>query len=143
MRKAHLLLALAAGLLAAAGLSRAADAKDDKAKIAGTWSVVKAEFDGKEDPEGKDAKLVFEGDKISVKMKDRTEDATFKLDPSQKPRHIDIKEKGDRTIPGIYELDGDSLKICFPRGNDKERPKEFTGKAGSGTMLVTLKRDKP
>ena len=38
-----------------------------------------------------------------------------KLDPSKKPKAIDITQlsgKGE-TIPGIYSIDGDTLKICM------------------------------
>jgi hypothetical protein len=36
---------------------------------------------------------------------------------------------------GIYELKGDTFKVCFdPKG--KERPSDFTGKAGRMTAVV-------
>ena len=36
---------------------------------------------------------------------------------------------------GIYELKGDTLKVCFdPKG--KERPTDFTSKAGRMTAVV-------
>ena len=47
-----------------------------------------------------------------------------------------------KTMLGIYELTGDTYKVCFalPGG---ERPKEFASKPGSKTMLIVMKREKP
>jgi uncharacterized protein (TIGR03067 family) len=42
---------------------------------------------------------------------------------------------------GIYEIDGDTFKECLTEGS-KERPKEFTAKAGSGNQLLIYKRVK-
>ena len=46
----------------------------------------------------------------------------------------------DEPIKGIYEIDGDSLKICF--AIEGERPKKFESAEGSTTMLIVLKRIK-
>ena len=43
---------------------------------------------------------------------------------------------------GIYQLDGDNLKICICRNPDKPRPTEFTLKAGSENLVVSMKRAK-
>jgi uncharacterized protein (TIGR03067 family) len=68
------------------------------------------------------------------------------VDVAKKPKTIDITftegpEKG-KTIVGIYELEGDTYKVCI-NVNGKERPKEFAAKAGSGHGLEVLKREKP
>ena len=44
-------------------------------------------------------------------------------------------------VAGIYELDGDTLKVCYAHGK-KERPKEFKTAPGSGLALVIYKRIK-
>jgi uncharacterized protein (TIGR03067 family) len=37
-------------------------------------------------------------------------------------------------VLGVYELDGDEFRICYaPPG--KERPKDFSAKAGTGHRL--------
>jgi uncharacterized protein (TIGR03067 family) len=61
------------------------------------------------------------------------------------PRSIDLlKTDGWETgvtISAIYELRGDSLRICFPDGNDQWlRPTSFAAEEGSCETLVTLKR---
>ncbi len=52
---------------------------------------------------------------------------TFKIDPTAKPKTMDsTATNGDnagKTMLGIYELDGDTLKICWaPPGKDRGRP---------------------
>jgi uncharacterized protein (TIGR03067 family) len=58
---------------------------------------------------------------------------------------VDLTEtEGDakgKTFRGIYEFGGDTRKVCLaPEG--KDRPKEFSSKAGSGHILAVLKRVK-
>jgi uncharacterized protein (TIGR03067 family) len=71
---------------------------------------------------------------------------TYTLDPSQKPKAIDVTHKSSRqkgevvTNQGIYELKGDELKIVL-RAKGGERPKEFEAK-DANTTLTVLKRIK-
>jgi uncharacterized protein (TIGR03067 family) len=48
--------------------------------------------------------------------------------------------KGKKHL-GIYELDGDAFKSCFG-APDKERPNDFTSKAGDNRTLSVWKREK-
>jgi len=72
--------------------------------------------------------------------------STHKLDPTKKPKQIDavrreVPQAGE-TLKGIYTLDSDTFKVCFaPPG--KDRPTEFSTKAGTGFRLLELKRVKP
>ena len=119
---------------------RADDAKKDQEKLQGTWSVVSAEADGTATDEIKNDKLVFAGDKITIKKAGGDEEhVTFTLDTSKKPKQIDINADG-KMIQAIYELDGDKLKVCAAMPG-ADRPTDFTTKAGSNRMLVTLKRE--
>ena len=89
-------------------------------------------------------RLEFKGNKvIPSRGEGKTEDpAEFTLDSKAKPKAIDIKPpKGsEKLVLGIYELDGDTLKICF--NEDAKRPKEFASAEGSRTVLLILKREK-
>ena len=133
----------------AAGLLVAADAKDDAAKkdmdaLQGKWTVVSMESDGGTLTLAKDAVRVIKGDKYTVTLTpDLTIEGTFKIDPTAKPRRIDTKATSgpykDQELQGIYEIDGDTLKICYGLPG-KDRPTEFKGK--DGCMLMVHKKAK-
>jgi uncharacterized protein (TIGR03067 family) len=81
-----------------------------------------------------------------LKVGDETVQGTIEINPTKKPKTIDVKpeigtNKG-KTLLGIYELDGDSLKICLALP-DKDRPTAFATAAENGQQLVVYKREKP
>ncbi len=121
------------------------DAKGDAEKVQGTWKVVSAEDSGRKAPDEvtKNLKLVVTKDKITYTFGDKTTNWSYKLDATKKLKWIDLTE-GDRTTLGIYELDGDNLKICFPEGRKGERSTAFESKPDSvNDVLINLKREKP
>ena len=108
----------------------------------GTWKWVTQE--GAQHPASAEdlekTTIMFSGDKWIIRDGDKVIQAgTQKLNATKKPSQIDTvategPDKGDIML-GIYELKGDTLKVCFdPKG--KERPSSFTAKAGqlSGTL---------
>jgi uncharacterized protein (TIGR03067 family) len=145
--KLRWLCIVAAGLLVAAE-DQKDDAKKDLDKLQGTWKAESAEADGNALPDEvvKQMKLVVKGDKYTFTAGPMEEKGTLKLDPSKKPAEVDIMiEEGEdkgKTQLGLYQLDGDTFKICFGRAGEKERPKELAAKAGSGTGMFVLKREK-
>jgi uncharacterized protein (TIGR03067 family) len=123
------------------------DAKDGDA-LEGAWLPATAEFAGNTFPDEvrKTMKLVIKGDKFSVSVGKVVDQGTIKLDASAKPKKMetvctDGPNKG-RTFPAIYELDRDTLKICYNLSG-KSHPTEFKTKEGSQLFLVTYKREKP
>ena len=143
MRSCLFTLLTAGFLLGAAGAQD--DAKGDHEKIQGTWKVVSAEDSGRKAPDEavKNMKWVITKDTITYKFGDKTTKWSYKLDATKKPKWIDLTE-GDRTMLGIYELDGDNLKICFPEGRKGERSTAFESKPDSvNDILIILKREKP
>ncbi len=60
---------------------------------------------------------------------------TFKL-------HFTTGPEAGNTSAGIYELDGDTWKICLALRGDN-RPESFATAPGSGHACETLKRQPP
>jgi uncharacterized protein (TIGR03067 family) len=124
-------------------------AKKDLQALQGTWTAVIVERNGQKAPEDvlKNFKVVIKGDKMIINVDGDNRTSTFKLDPSKKPRALDnTPEEGPKkgvSLPAIYELDGDALKICFDNeGVSDKRPSEFKTTLGSGLSLFVLKREK-
>jgi uncharacterized protein (TIGR03067 family) len=120
---------------------------NDKDKIQGIWKAEKSVRGGKDAPAeelGK-MKVKFDGDKVFPHEGEREEKAgTFTLDATKSPKTIDLvppagNEK-DRKILGIYEIDGDTLKLCLAM--EGERPTKFESTEGSKTMFLILKKQK-
>ena len=146
--KRHTLLAVAVGLLVAADAPKD-DAKNDLKKFQGTWQVTTMEVDGQKMPaeEAKNFQVIIKGDKYTLKNMDNiVSEGTVKLDPSKKPRAIDITPmEGDgkgQSMLGIYEIDSETQKVCYAQP-DQKRPAKFVSEAGSGNTLIVLKKAKP
>ena len=78
--------------------------------------------------------------------KDLVFDYRFKLDPSKKPKAVDLIHDDDRagrekgsTVACLYELDGKLLRLCFP-GDPKERPKALESPVRSSNLILTFKK---
>ena len=68
--------------------------------------------------------------------------ALLHLHPSGPEEHHGKNEAGrDKPLLGIYEFDGEKMKLCFA-GPGKERPTAFTSEAGSGQTLTVWVREK-
>jgi uncharacterized protein (TIGR03067 family) len=151
-----------AGRAAAAARDKPADrAKEEKAKpdkdlIQGDWTVERLESEGKdvsdeagEPKELKGSTWAFADGKGTAKAGDHSLTFTFTLEPTAKPKQIDLViedsssegAKG-KTIRALYALDGDTLKICAPIKIDGDRPTELETKEGGQTFLMVLKRGK-
>lgn len=121
---------------------------EDIKAIQGKWKIERGWRKGRAiTPESSVGRTEWhiKGNEIILKdpMRERTEDALFKLDPSTKPPSIDVTPKKDRDEKalGIYEIKGDTLRICFSMDN-KARPTEFAAPEGSRLTYVILKRVK-
>jgi uncharacterized protein (TIGR03067 family) len=143
--------ALGIGLVASACLAaKAADdpkaeaVKAELKRFEGTWKFVSMEINGKPVPAAnlQDSRLTFVGDRFSSGT-DEQNKGTFAVDPTVMPKTIDIAvgEGGKFKILGIYELEGDTYKICSANPG-KPRPTEFSAKAGTGRGLTVMSREK-
>src|SRR5262249_44389337 len=144
MRSVLMTLFCVLGLAVSGGSGTLADDKADLEKevkkFQGAWTFESSEAGGKELPasELKGFILIFEGDKHTVKKGDEViQVGTQKLDPSKLPKAIDVTltegpMKG-AVMLGIYEINGDTLKVCFD-AQGKKRPTEFKSAPGSDTF---------
>jgi uncharacterized protein (TIGR03067 family) len=134
-------------VLAVASFARGSEDKDGKA-IQGTWLPMAAELAGQEFPAEvrKTIKLVIDGEKYTVTVGAAVDEGTIKLDSSKTPKTMTVTgTKGPnqgKTFPAIYELTGDSLKICYDLSG-QAHPAEFKTKPGTQLYLVTYQRAKP
>jgi uncharacterized protein (TIGR03067 family) len=118
-------------------------AKEELKRLAGAWDLVSFEIDGGKETV-KDGRLVIQGQKMTNYIGDKLlAESTFSIDLTKKPKAIDwvsIKPNEGMKSIGIYELDGDTLKICGTDG--KERPTGFTPTKKNGWGLSVYKRAK-
>ena len=149
----HVVVVLGLGCLVAALTIGRAGAQDDAAKkemkkLEGTWATVSIEAAGQkvtDEDKIKTRKLTMKGEKYTLKVGDETVQGTIDINPTKKPKTIDVKpdsgsNKG-KTLLGIYELDGDSLKICLALPG-RDRPTAFATAAENGQQVVVYKREK-
>ena len=89
--------------------------------IEGTW------HDG---TEGESGYWHFGKDGVAgVGEKKNPQDCKYRIGPSKDPKQIEWSHNGGKTwFLGIYEVDGDSLKLAFGRGGVNERPESMDGK---------------
>jgi uncharacterized protein (TIGR03067 family) len=126
--------------------------RTDWEKLQGTWQVVSGEQNGVKLPES-DLKAVvsqlvfthrpaYPGDTVTWRRNSGTwPDMELRINPSKTPKEINF----ERTRKGIYEIDGDTLRLCINwpwRGaGDGSRPVRMEGK-GRTHLLITFRRDK-
>lgn len=128
------------------GTAAFADEKADAWKaLKGTYTVEKAVLFGEENEDLKAAVLTLTDGKYEVDFGGQVSKGTIALGLDKKPKTMDIEEleganKG-KMIVAIYELDGDTLKVCYSL-EGKDRPKAFESKKDTQTLYVVYKRKK-
>lgn len=113
--------------------------------IEGTWQPFKAELAGEHAPEMAlySMQLVIGAGTYAVHFgKEITDTGTYTLHAAAEVHTITLQSKQGanqgRTIPSIYQLVGDRLRICF--GLDGIAPTAFAAPAGSRCYLVAYRR---
>ena len=123
------------------------EAKKDLEKFQGNWVIESVIVDGEPLPAEvvKVFKMTFKDDNYTVLIGEEKTEGAFHLDPSKNPKTIDIvPENGPdrgRKQSGIYEFDGDKIKICAAQPG-KDRPTNFETKGKIGSTLMILRREK-
>ncbi|HEX3599169.1 MAG TPA: TIGR03067 domain-containing protein [Lacipirellulaceae bacterium] len=140
-------LVLAASLAARADESSDHKPQDDQKALQGDWVPAKAELGGKpmSDDVLKTISLKLIKNDYEVLVAGKPDKGTWSIDPDAKPKAMTVKgvkgPNAGKTFPAIYELDGDTLRICYDLSG-KARPKEFKTTEGTKLYLVTYKRKK-
>ena len=117
-------------------------------RFEGTWSYASVIADGKPAPKESvnASRLVLKGDRFTMTTPESTHKGTYLVDPKVTPRTIDVTfnegPRAGKTIRGIYDLTGDTCKVCIAI-DDQPRPTKFASKPGSGYALEVLKREVP
>ena len=135
-------------LTVAASLSAfAAGAADDAKAVQGNWKPVKAELAGQPmaDAVLKSISLKLDHGNYEVFVGEEPDRGTYTIDSTTRPRSMTITggegPNHGKTFPAIYELRGDTLRICYDLSGAK-RPTEFKTVAGTKLYLVTYQRKK-
>ena len=114
----------------------------DLDRLQGTWTIVSLEMDGQTMPGG-GARIVVRGNRFTTIAMGATYEGSVVVHQATAPKSFELHfdegpEKGNTSF-GIYELDGDTWKICLTtRGT--ERPREFAAPPGTGIALETFQR---
>jgi uncharacterized protein (TIGR03067 family) len=139
-------LACALAILTATDSLLAADSPDSKA-LRGDWSPVKAELSGRPLPDAalKSIHLKLGDGTYDVTADGHPDKGTYQVDSTAKPKTMVIRgtegPNQGKTIPAIYDLQGDSLRICYDLSGAKT-PSEFKSQPGTRLYLVTYERKK-
>jgi uncharacterized protein (TIGR03067 family) len=119
--------------------------RDDLDLIQGTWAVAELQMEGQTISGGMlaNARVEITGNRFSSLGMGTVYEGTVTLDSSTTPSQLNMKfdagpEKGNTNL-GIYDLNGDTWKICLSTRGEV-RPTELSAPAGSGFVFETLTR---
>lgn len=124
-----------------AGLAEQTDAQE----IQGVWQLTSITIVGEVRTDVRDRAIEIEGKSLMMLQKGRQIRAkTIRLDWSKHPKHIDLTSETTQPMYGLYELEGDTLRICFYRNlkYQRNRPDSFVSDANRRTTIYTYVRRK-
>lgn len=134
------------GLVTLASVTIASEA--ELKRLQGHWQVIELVEDGKVIPPSAIEDWLPSGGKIEIAdnaiVTTSTQDGKkqvriLSVDATQYPKGIEIKSRDQREVWGIYRFDNDRLLVCVADTDDAARPHDFSARAGSKRMLLTLK----
>jgi steroid delta-isomerase-like uncharacterized protein len=120
--------------------------QDDLAKFQGTWVAVAFEKEGAKTPEEHlgAVRLVIEGDRYRYVEPGGGFEGRYRLDPTKRPKEIDsIPTSGEhrgKVAPGIYEIEGDTHRVCFAMPGSEARPTALVESPGEGCRLYVMRK---
>lgn len=117
--------------------------------LRGPWQALYSEVDGQVTPSAEFATTTMrhEGDKFIVEKKGAIAyEGNFSIDPTVTPHEIVyIYKKSEKDVfvggprPGIFQLEGDTLKLCFALIGHRT-PRDFNTFPGSDLVLTVFER---
>jgi len=113
--------------------------------LEGDWRFESLEIDGMTVPAVAlgSSRILMDGDRFRTESPEATYEGTFSIDADESPAQITIEfisgPEAGNTCKGIYELAGDSLRLCLCVQGDT-RPTAFATKPGSGHAYERLRR---
>lgn len=115
-------------------------------KLHGTWQIVRAELGGQPMPAdaAEHVELEFSATGYAVRFgQEVTDEGHWQLAHAEPHHRITMIGRAGvnagRTIPGILQLQGDRLRLCFALEGEST-PTEFTAPAGTLRYLATYRR---
>lgn len=142
------LAAAASALMFVAAGDRDEALRKDLAALQGTWQPVSVTVNGEAlDKERlKDDSMVIRKNTFVLRSGAGSTGGTFLIDPTKNPKTIDTETligeaKGAKSV-GIYQLEGDTLRVCYTTAPNP-RPTDFSAGKDSKRALVVYKRGKP
>jgi len=135
------------GLASVGFFGCSAYSKPDFERIQGMWIAVTIQNDGRDVPTDGQAIDFAAGRLTNFKNGAALGPfGSYRIDDNKQPKWLDIHDdKRNLDIVGIYELDGDTLKICLNERakSPTERPTEFKSAAsGASQVLMVFTRQK-
>lgn len=142
-----------AALLPLSSVAAPAPASTEAEGLDGEWAATSVFYEARPElgktitgDHPKECRLSISKDVLTMTYRN-TDKYKVVLSPDKKPRQIDLivlegRNKGGDCL-GIYERNGDELKVCmdFHPGRNK-RPEKFEAPGGSGWHLMVFKRVK-
>ncbi len=123
------------------------DVNSEIKAINGNWRPISAELAGMKlsEVQFSTITLVIKDGNYTVQAGKTEDKGALKIDPAKKPKAMDIvgtdgPNKG-KTLLAIYEIDKDSLRICYDLGG-KNRPTEFATSKEKPYFLAVYRRAK-
>jgi uncharacterized protein (TIGR03067 family) len=151
--KCQVVVLVAALVVAAVAAADDATSTDLQA-LEGAWDIVSIEADGMKVDAGKGApeKAVIKDGKATFFSQGKPiptfKDLKLRIDATKKPRAVDLLRGDEESLPCIYEVTADELKLAMPLvpkerkpGEALQRPESFDTKDKPVTVLLA-KRSK-
>ncbi len=113
-------------------------------RLQGRWQAESLVRDGETIPKADLAglRVRVEGNRFFIEGDPDASDGTFELLPGTSPKGMNVTTANGDTALAIYELTGDTFKVCYA-ADGGSRPSEFTSGAYSGRVLAVYRKATP